>query len=355
MTTVTFPFARISAQTRIDFTKNFSVLLKSGISINDALSMLAEQSESLPMRLSITRVRDDIENGTPLSAAFEKESQIYGIVFVGLVRAGEQSGTLEHNLAFLSEWLVRNADMRREVSAAMLYPKLVFGASVLLGGSLAVFILPRLIPVFAKLNVELPLATRALLAFSVFIQHYWFLTLLAGIATVGLLLASARIPRVRAFYHRALMNLPFVGGIARKYQLALSVQLLAVLLRSGLSLSDSIDVVSRSSTNVYYRSIFAKVGEDIAKGTALSASLGTYPRCFPKIFVTMVSVAEKSGTLANSFEYLAEYYGKEVSSFSKKLPTIVEPILLILIAAIVGFVALSIVLPIYKLTGSIGR
>lgn len=348
-------FSTISIQDRVDFAKNLSIMLRSGIAINEALAALADQSNSSRFKKIVTRVRDDIENGTPLSTAFRKEVKVFGVIFVSMIRAGEQSGTLQGNLQFLADWLSRSADLRREVGTATLYPKMVFGASLLLGGGLSVFILPMLVPLFTGLDVELPFITRALLAISLFVQQYWFLT---GLGT-GLLIAgiiySNKIKAVRSFFHYCYLRMPFLGSLMRNYQLALITQLFGTLLKSGLTLNESVDIVAQAATNVHYQKALLQIKSGAEKGMPLSETMTSYSNLFPKIAVNIISVGEKSGTLVNSFDYLSEFYTKEVNMQAKKLPTIIEPLLLIFIAVIVGFVALAIIMPIYEITGSISR
>lgn len=339
----------------MDFTKSLSVMLKSGMAINDALTALSEQSNSKRLGKIITKVRDDIEDGTILSAAFGKESQTFGPVFVSLIRAGEESGTLQGNLQFLAEWLGRNADLKREVAAATLYPKLVFSAALLLGGALAIFILPKLVPLFDKMKVDLPLITKILLSISLFVQHYWFLAIIGAVFIILLFYFSNRVFFIRKLYHLFFIRMPFIGPLLRNYQLALITQLFGTLLKSGLTLTDSVAIVADATTNIHYQEAIRDIKNSIVKGTTLSHSLEKYPALFPKIIISIVSVGEKSGTLLNSFEYLAEYYTKEVNGLAKKLPTVIEPLLLIMIAFIVGFIALAIIMPIYKLTGSISK
>lgn len=348
-------FSGISIQDRVDFAKNLSIMLKSGIAINDALTNLADQSESKRFKKIVQGVRNDIENGTPLSVAFAKESSVFGTIFVSMIKAGEKSGTLQGNLQFLADWLSRSADLKREVGTATLYPKMVFGASLLLGGGLAVFILPMLVPLFTGLDVELPLLTRVLLFVSLFVQQYWLLTSL-GVIAIGVGIAySNRITFVRKSFHLLYIYMPFLGPLMRNYQLALTTQLFATLLRSGLSLNESVIIVSTAATNMHYQLALKDVQIGVEKGTILSASMQKFPKLFPKIVINIVAVGENSGTLVSSFEYLSEFYTKEVNTQAKKLPTIIEPLLLIFIAAIVGFVALAIIMPIYELTGSISR
>lgn len=348
-------FHSISTQERVDFTKSLSIMLKSGISINDALTEIAEQSSSKYMQKVIRGVRDDIENGTLLSLAFGKQIKIFGAIFVSLIRAGEESGTLQGNLQFLADWLGRSADLKREVAAATMYPKLVFGAALLLGGSLAVFILPKLVPLFSGLDVELPWITKTLLAVSIFVQEYWILGIPAVVAFFLGLSYLNRIFVIRKMFHLLYLKMPFVGSMLKNYQLALIMQLFATLLKSGLSLNESVAIVSNASTNIYFQEALLSIQNSIIKGTALSVSMLNFPKLFPKMVVNIISVGEKSGTLVNSFEYLTDFYTKEVNAQTKKLPTIIEPLLLVFIAIIVGFIALAIIMPIYELTGNISK
>ncbi len=348
-------FSRISIQERVDFATNLGVMLKSGIPLDEALTALGEQSESPSLRTIIRRVQDDIENGTELSLAFEKEAPIFGKIFVNMIKAGEQSGTLQSNLQFLASLLTRSADLKREVNAAMLYPKVVFGAALLLGGGLAVFILPTLVPLFTGLNVELPFITRTLLAISVFVQQYWFFVILSFIGVFFGFMYVSRILRVQRVLHRMYIGLPLLGSLMKNYQLAFITQLFGTLLKSGLTLNDSLHIVREAVSNVCYSEALRDMKVMTERGRTLSESMKEFEHLFPKIVVSVVAIGEKSGTLVDSFNYISELYAKEVSMQAKRLPTIIEPILLVFIAFVVGFIALSIIMPIYELTGSMSR
>jgi len=348
-------FTNITSQERVDFTKNLAVMLKSGVTINESLNVLAEQSKSGAFRRIIQGVQREIEKGIPLSEAFAKEEKVFGAVSIALLRAGEASGTLEENLSFLADWLERNHDLREEINAATLYPKIVLAVALILGGGLAVFILPRLVPLFEQLQVELPLPTRILLASSVFIQQYWFLVLAIGIAAIIIFILLNRLRPVRRFLHLLYIKTPFLGSLLVDYQLALISQLLSTLLRSGLPIRESINITAGAATNLRYAESVRRIRERVEKGTTLSSAMQAYPQLYPKSMVSIIATGEKSGALDDSFVYLTEYYSKQVQHKTKKLPLTLEPILLVLIALVVGFVAISIIMPIYELTGSIGR
>lgn len=343
-------FNTITSQEKVDFAKNLAVMLKSGIPINEALESLVNQTRSKAFRSIIARIKKEVETGTSLSEAFGKDQSVFGNVFISLLKAGEASGTLDENLAFLADWLERNNDLRKEISAAMLYPKIVLTATLFLAGGLAVFILPRLVPLFESLKVELSLVTRILMAVAVFVQKYWMVVLIVAIFAVIAVTLLNRIRGVRKMSHWFFIRAPFFGGLTVDYQLALVAQLFSTLFRSGLSLYESLAISSEAATNIHYQDSILRMKDRIAKGTTLSDAMRQYPAMYPSNFVSIVAIGEKSGTLDNSFSYIAEFYSKEVSNKTKKLPTVVEPLLLIFIGIIVGFVAISIILPIYQLT-----
>ncbi|MGB2762495.1 MAG: type II secretion system F family protein [Minisyncoccales bacterium] len=348
-----FIFNRISSQEKVDFTKNLAIMLKSGIAINEALASLADQTKSKTFSRVIYKVKSKLEMGTSLSESFAKEEKTFGNVFISLLKAGEASGTLEGSLSFLADWLERNHDLQQEIKAATLYPKFVLSATCLLGGGLAVYILPKLVPLFDQLRVELPLATRILLAFSLFVEKYWFLVLLGIIGVMIAFILLNRLKRVKRFFHLIYIGMPFVSGLMIDYQLALISQLFSTLFKSGLSISESLSITSEAATNILYQESIEKIKNRVATGTTLSQAMQGYPKLYPKNMINIVAVGEKSGTLENSFIYLSEFYSKEVKNKTKKLPTIIEPVLLVFIAIMVGFVALSIIMPIYELTSGI--
>lgn len=327
-------------------------MLKSGISIDEALGSLSEQARSKKLSRIIDKIKKRVEGGSSLTHSFADEEATFGKIFIGLVQAGEASGTLTENLFFLSDWFERNNDLKQEMRSATLYPKFVLFSSFVLMGLLSVYILPKLVPLFGQLKVTLPLPTRMLLAFSRFVEGYWLYSLLGIILIlIGLRLLNLLLP-VKRIFHFLYLRIPFFGSLIKDYQLALLSQLFYTLFKSGLTINETIGIASGSSTNVIYQEALNQIRDRVNKGTALSRCMADYPKICPKNFINIVAIGEKTGTLDNSFLHLSEFYSKEVRIKTKRLPTILEPMLLILMGAIVAFVALSIIMPIYELTRS---
>ncbi|MBU2263498.1 type II secretion system F family protein [Patescibacteria group bacterium] len=345
----------VSARQIIDFSKNLSVMLKSGITIDEALGLLIDQSKSRKFRNIVQQVKKDVEMGTSLGNAFGKHEDVFGRIFLVFLRAGEKSGTMETNLTFLADWMERNNDLKRDVNAATLYPKIVLTATFLLGGGLAVFILPRLSVLFSQLDIQLPIFTRILLAISLFVQQYWLVVLLAIIALILAFIFINKLKPVRRIFHWLYLRMPFVGEMLVDYQLALLSQLFHILLKSGLSINESLEIASEAPNNILYQESVENSRKRVIKGTAFSKALQDYPELYPKNMLSIIITGEKSGTLEDSFSYLAEFYSKEVNIKTKKLPTVIEPALLIIIGLILGFVAISIIMPIYQITRGFGQ
>lgn len=346
-------FSRISNRERVFFTKNLAVMLKSGITINEALAILADQTKSRFFKKTILGIRTDVESGSSLSEAFAKYESLFGPVFISLLRAGESSGTLDEDLAFLSDWLERNNDLRDDIRAATLYPKFVFFATFVLGAWLSLYILPKLLPFFAQLRVQLPLSTRLLLGFTLFLQTHWKIL---SIAIIGGSIAAYfinRIPSVRRIMHNFYLHIPVFGALTRDYQLSLVAQLFYTLSKSGMPLIETLDIVAGAATNLAYQDSLRDAKRRVQGGTPLASAISNYPAMYPKNFLNIVATGEKSGTIDDSFFYLSEYYVKEVKNKTKKIPTSIEPIMLVCIAIVIGFVAISIIMPIYQLTSGL--
>ena len=345
----------ISTTELVHFSKNLSLMLKSGMMINEALVEIIEETGSRRFSKILKAVRKEVEAGTTLSQAMSKYPKAFGGVMLSVVKAGETSGTLEENLNFLADLLEHNADITREVHGAMLYPSIVFAATIGLSGGLSLFVLPRLLPLFSQMTMELPLPTKILLWVTHTMQSSWIVVLI-GVSTlvIGMTFLN-RQRKIRRIFHGIYLHIPFFGKMLREYQLTLLGQLFTTLFHSGLSIYEILEITASGATNIRYQDALTDVGAQVTRGTTLSGALKGYPKLFPRDFTSILAVGEKSGTLDESFGYLTEYYRKEVYTATKRLPTVIEPLLLLLMGLMVAFVAISIILPIYQFTSNVHR
>lgn len=347
-------FNKISQAEQINFAKNLAVLLRGGVTINEAVKTLAEQAKNKNVKKILFRIKNRLENGVSLNSAISEEKESFGRIFMSLVKAGELSGSLAENLEFLAVWLDRDNNLKKQINGVMLYPKIVLSAVILLGGGLTIFILPKLVPMFNSLDVDLPLITRWLLAISVFVQKYWSIVIIGALFIWFVIFMLFKINKIKYLYHKTLVFFPYIKEFIVGYQLALFAQLMGTLLRSGISIDEALEISYIGTSNLYYKKVLKKINDRVNNGISLISSMSEYPELYPVNSMGVLLVGENSGTLEESFFKVSDFWTKEVIDKTKMLPTIIEPVLLVFIALAVGLIAMSIILPIYKLTGNLG-
>jgi len=342
-------FKKISTGEKKDFVKTLNLLVKSGTPINESFRVLSERARSPALKEVLEKARERTEKGTPIYEVFE-DNPNFEKVFSSFIRAGEESGTLENNLKNLVRWLERKQRLEAELRSATLYPKIVLTFAVFLGGGLTLFVLPRLVPIFASLNVELPLSSRMLLGISVFIQNYGLYLILGIIIFLIVIYLISRTEKGKEKIDDLVLKVPVLGSFIRDYQLTVISQLFYTLLQSGLMITKIIDIVADSTTNRTYKKSLQYMKSRVIRGDPLSLAINNFPKLFPSIYVSMITTGEESGAFVESFGYLADFFSTSVSEKTKTLPVILEPVILIFIGLIVAFIASAVILPMYQIT-----
>lgn len=342
-------FKKISTREKKDFVKTLSILIKSGTPINESFRVLSERARSSALKEVLEKARERTEKGTPIYEVFE-DNPNFEKVFSSFIRAGEESGTLENNFKNLVKWLERKQMLETELSSATLYPKIILTFSIFLGGGLTLFVLPRLVPIFTALDVELPLPSKILLNISTFIQNYGLHLILGIIIFLIFTYLISRIEKVKEKIDDLILKVPVLGDFTRDYQLTIISQLFYTLLQSGLMITKIIDIVADSTTNRTYKKSLQYIKGRVIRGDSLSLAINNFPELFPSIYVSMITTGEESGAFVESFGYLADFFSTSISEKTKTLPVVLEPAILIFIGLLVAFIASAVILPIYQIT-----
>lgn len=348
-------FLRVPLSEKILFTKHLSMMVKSGMSEIESLELMKRQVKSRSFKIILDELIADVENGQFISVSLQPFRRVFGELFINIVKLGESSGTLSDNLEFLAGEMKKAKELRSKVRSALVYPTIVLIATLGITAILIFFVLPKILPIFANLGVKLPITTRILIGTTNFFQNY-YLFIFAGILVfVCAFILSFRIVKVRYTYHRILLALPFVKRISVGYNMANLTRSLGILLKSGVKIVEAIQTTSHIVPNLVYQEALRQVAESVKRGELLYEYLEKNPQIFPPTISRMIEVGEKTGSLDENLAYLAEFYENEVNETVENLSNVLEPMLLVIMGALVGFVAISIVTPIYEVTQTLGR
>lgn len=345
-------FGKVKDTDILLFTKHLALALKVGLTLVDGLEMLLAQSVG-KMKKMIEEMIEMIKAGQPFHLALQRYPKIFSGAYVNLVKTGEYTGTLEENLERMAENLRKMYELKQKVKSAMVYPILIFIAVSGLAFAVSIFVLPKITPLFRTLNVPLPLTTRGLLAISdLFGKHGKIIGFGAIAAIVGLAFLLRR-NFIKPFTHRLLLLIPIVKPIVKNMNIVRFTRTIGILLSSGVPIDTSLQIATDSLSNRVYRKTVAALVTEVQKGQKLAHALAFYPKLFPPLVSHMIAMGEQTGNLDRTLRYVSDFYDQEIAVTMRNLTTILEPLMLIVIGVVVGTVAVSILGPIYAITGSL--
>lgn len=342
---------RLSMKEQTFFARRLAFLINANIPVLESLHIIREQTISKRYAKVLDNVIGDVSNGQSLSMSLGKFSHIFGDFSINIINVGETTGVLSENLEYLAEEMKKKSMLRKKVIGAFVYPVIVTLATLGITSFLIIYLFPKIMPVFASLHTELPWSTRTVIAISNFMRFHgigFVLSILALVTVATLLIKKNNF--VHFFFDRTLIRLPLIGEMIKNYNLANLSRTFGLLLKSGITLSESIPIVARTSTNVVYKKECDALLRLVSRGEKLSTHFRSHRDLFPDMVGQIVSVGERSGNLPNSFTYLSELYEAEVEDFTKNLSSLIEPVLMIFMGVLVGFIAISIITPIYSIT-----
>ncbi|MDE0564582.1 type II secretion system F family protein [Exiguobacterium sp. B2(2022)] len=343
---------RVKIEHLIMYVRQFATLIRAGVPIVRATSILRVQTESKVLKKTLSQVEDDLKEGIAYSEAIKKHPRVFSNFFSSMALAGETSGNLEEALDQIGLQLQKQYDVKRKVISALTYPLVVSIVAIGVVAFLMVNVVPTFASIFGQLGGELPLITRIVVAVSDFIAAFWWLLL--AIAILGVLVFTWMLKRDRERFviDRLLLKMPIFGPIVTKSQIALLTRSLAVLLQAAVPILTAIEITERIVSNRVIRKGLTEAREMMAQGIPLHEPLMRNSN-FPPLMTQMIAVGEESGDLDSMLKEVAEFYETEVETTTDRLKSIIEPLLIVVLASVVGVIVISIVVPMFQIYGDI--
>lgn len=346
----------MNKRAQLQFAHRCSVLLESGISLGEALSILLRIEKNKKRVRILTSLRNNVEKGISLSKSLVVARANFEPMLASMIFFGESSGILALSLKQASEIMEKGGEIKKKLIGALVYPAFIAGATIGMTLFLVMYIFPKIIPLFSTMDIELPLLTRVVRKLYELLLHFGFF----GIGIVTLMLGVSwyyyrKNHTARKSVQMLVLILPVVGTMLQKYFICTYCRSTATLLDCGELLPKILEQLSFSSTFYPYKHAWNVSKAEVERGVALSQSLRSFDTIFPSLVSDMVGIGERTGSLASMFHHICRMYELELDDFAKQLSTSIEPILMIVMGLVVGAVALSIILPIYEITNHLSK
>lgn len=336
----------------VQFTQQLATLLGAGQPLDRALQILLDLPESEKAKRLLERVRDQVRGGTPLSDALEAEHGSFSKLYVNMVRAGETGGSLDNTLARLGDYLERSRALKGSVINAMIYPAFLVGMVVVSLMILLVYVVPQFAPMFADMNVEMPLITKIVLAIGATLQSFWWLIIVLVVLGAGWFRRQMANPEARLRIDERILKTRVIGDVTRKIETARLARTLGTLLKNGVPLLTGLATARNVMTNTVLAQSVSEAAEEVKTGGGLGYALSQSKR-FPKLALQMISVGEESGELDTMLMKVADTFDIEVKNTLDRLLAALVPATTIVMTVIVAMIMLAIVLPIMNIAGAV--
>ncbi|WP_214779061.1 type II secretion system F family protein [Exiguobacterium sp. s22] len=343
---------RVKIEHLIMYVRQFATLIRAGVPIVRATSILRVQTESKVLKKTLSQVEDDLKEGIAYSEAIKKHPRVFSNFFSSMALAGETSGNLEEALDQIGLQLQKQYDVKRKVISALTYPLVVSIVAIGVVAFLMVNVVPTFASIFGQLGGELPLITRIVVAVSDFIAAFWWLLLAIAILGVVVFTWMLKRDRERFVIDGLLLKMPIFGTIVMKSQIALLTRSLAVLLQAAVPILTAIEITEKIVSNRVIRKGLTEAREMMAQGVPLHKPLMRNSN-FPALMTQMIAVGEESGDLDSMLNEVAEFYETEVETTTDRLKSIIEPLLIVVLASVVGVIVISIVVPMFQIYSDI--
>ncbi len=344
-------FFGVKPRELIVFSRQLATLIESGITILSGLQMLAEESASKPLKRALERVIEDVQEGETFSNALRKQPHVFPPIYSRMMEIGERMGNMETVLRQVATYMEKREDLTRKVRGAMAYPAFIISLAIGVVFLMITFTLPGIMGLFSEFNVELPLTTRILIAVTEFTSAHQTQLVTGAVLFVVLLALYLRTPIGRRQKDILLLKIPVINSITIQSSMAQLCHTMSILLRAGLPMAEIMNLLVETMGNVILREALERVRMEMLQGHGLSQPL-RQEKVFPSLLAQMVRVGEETGTLDSNLETLAKFYEEEADRKINTLTSMMEPALMLFVGGLVGFLAVSVIMPMYTMIGA---
>lgn len=338
---------------KLVFFDHLAQMLKAGLSLPDTLDALKDDTENPYFKGVIEDITYGIQTGNTLASQMEKYPDVFPNLFSKMIEVGEISGSLEESATQIATQVKRDYELRSKVKGALIYPEILAGIMVIAGAGLLLFVIPQLSAFFKQSGLSLPITTQILISLSDFLKKYYLLVLVVIVAGRFGLIRLKKNPKFKQGYDTIILRLPIVGPLTKKINIATFARTLGSLLKSGIPIGKSLEIVASSLQNSVYANATQASKGRIEKGEPLSAILHDYQKLFSNLAIRMVAVGDKTGTTPDMLFNVADFYQNQVNETLANVSTIIEPVMLFIMGGATLFIAISVITPIYQLTSGI--
>lgn len=330
------------------FCRQFTSIVRAGVSIVDAFGMLAEQTQNGALKAAIQQTHSDISKGDTLAVAMRKRGGVFPSMLCNMVEAGEASGSLDIAFERMATQFEKDAKLESAVKKAMIYPIVLILVMIGVICAMMLFVIPRFVGMFDEIGGDLPAVTKALMAVSDFFVHYWWALLIGVIAIVVGYKTFYATQNGKELIDRIKLRIPVLGNIQIKSACAKLGRTLCTLLGAGVPMVDALDITARSMDNEMYKQAMKDAKDQVTRGVALSRPLKTCG-LFPPMIIHMVSIGEETGNIEQMLTNVAEYYEDDVQAATESMMALMEPAIIIVMAFVVGFLVIAMLSPMFSL------
>ncbi len=343
-----FQIGGVPLNNKVIFAKQLSTMISAGLPLIQALEILANQEKNSAFKSSLQNVVRLVEGGSKLSNALSKQKGIFSQVELNLISAGEESGNMAEMIQRVAENLEKQKNFQSKVRSAMIYPTIIFFAIIVVVVLLMTFMVPAVEDLYSDFGGDLPLVTKIVVKISNFFVNYWWAVLISLVSAFIGFRYYYSTPSGKEVIQRLLLTMPIFGALNTKIQLAEFSRLLALLLKSGIQIIDALNIVAGALSNVHFEKAIKNAALEVEKGVPLAVPISK-SEDFPLIVSRIIATGENTGNLDKVLEDLAKYYQTEVDYMTENLTKMMEPIILLVVGGVVGFLAAVIYMPIYNL------